>query len=512
MKRRNFLKLGTSAAVAPFFLSGYQSIYSNAYASRIVTVKDDMASHLDFIPGRNKNESGIIIDKVQDFSFDYERIYNMVDHALMRFTNKKTAREAWESLFPEGKLSEKTRIGIKVNFAYGWQDDRNDWNLTACPFGPKAAITEAIISGLTQMLDGFFPIENITVYDLGLAIIPGKANAVIQGYRPVHPNDENVYADDQPGAYKLHWLNARNEKDVPDDAPGFLAAPDYPEPYHAPQKILPPVYENDFMINVGVAKDHRSAGVTGVMKNTFGCTDKCANTHGNEWMNIDTPYAGTRNCVPVFYKTINEYSPCILNIIDALAGMYDGGPTAGRIFPVNTIAVSKDPVALDHWLMQLLNKARIRNGCSRITLSDGRAEDGHPNAPSLRIAAEKHQLGSLSLDDMINKDLDFKGTGYDIPELAHAHYRMGNIHYSGNKCHLTVRLDRSGRRQQVQNWIQDLEGNRVRSFGSSITRLSEIELEWNLKDDSGKAVEEGLYVWHIEMNGIMHTRTVNLLT
>ena len=57
-----------------------------------------------------------------------------------------------------------------------------------------------------------------------------------------------------------------------------------------------------------------------------------------------------------FTRTSTSRLPYILNFLDALAGIYHGGPLSGNVFHANTIAVSKDPVALDTYQLGLINR------------------------------------------------------------------------------------------------------------------------------------------------------------
>jgi hypothetical protein len=509
MKRRKFLQLGSaSLASLPILLHRPHLFAGGLPASPIACAIDRMATSMQIAPGSAPNADGVIVDKVLRFSLEYERVADMVNRALLNLTGKNDPGKAWESLFPQGMLHIGTRIGVKVNFSIGWMDAENDWNKIMCPYGPKSAITEVVINGLGRMLGGTFPVENITIYDLDLAITPGKANPVVQGFRP---NGLDIAADGldrQAGVYSLHWVDRRNPLTAPDDAPGFIAAPGHSGEYSAPQRMIRPVYENDVMINIGNAKDHRAAGVTGAMKNTFGCTDNCVATHGDSWMDLDTPYAGCGLTVPVFYQSIDRRCPTILNILDALAGVYDGGPTTGRIFHGHAIALSRDPVALDTYLMHMINKARAEHGYAELSTADGRAADGHPNASCLRIA-EEMQLGSGSMQLLAEMDLSGgKPTGY-VPSLEQGRAEPGTPRMQGGEYRLPVLFDRSGRRHRLEARVLDRRGRIVRHCSVPATRMERAELSWNLRDDQGRRVPGGRYVWEIEAEGARYTRTID---
>lgn len=476
-------------------------------ASHIVSTVDRLATSMQITAGKAPNSDGVIVDKVLQFELEYERVAHMLDQALLQLTGQSDTGKAWESLFPEGMLNSQTHIGIKVNFSIGWMDADNDWNAMMCPYGPKGAVTEAVINGLCRMLEGTFPVENITIYDLDLAITPGKANTVVQGFRPNGPDPAADGLDRQAGAYALHWVNLRNPLSAPENAPGFIAAPGYSGEYSAPQRMIRPVYDNDVMINIGNAKDHRAAGVTGAMKNTFGCTDNCVATHGDSWMDLDTPYAGCGLTVPVFYQSIDRRCPTILNILDALAGVYDGGPTTGKIFHANTIALSRDPVTIDTFLLHMINTARKENGYAVLSTEDGRAADGHPNAACLRIAGEM-QLGNGSMDKLMDLDLSTaRPTGF-IPSLENGRAEVGTPRAQGGELRLPVQFDRSGRRHRLEARVNNRHGQTIRQFTLPASRLEHAELRWDLRDDASRVVPAGRYVWEIEAEGVRYTRTI----
>jgi hypothetical protein len=160
MKRRNFIKSGFSSLLAaPLIANGLPRIYTDNYASPIVTVFDSLATKLEYSAGKIANYDGVIVDKINSFDINSIRVAKMIDSAVLKFSEQKTVGKAWESLFPAGHPNANTKIGIKLNFSYGdWKGDKdNDWSKMYCPFGPKSAVTNAIVAGLCQMMDGDFP-------------------------------------------------------------------------------------------------------------------------------------------------------------------------------------------------------------------------------------------------------------------------------------------------------------------------------------------------------------------
>jgi hypothetical protein len=472
---------------------------------------DKLATSLEFTAGQTINSDGIVNDKILSFDIINNRVAKMVDTAVMNLTKQPSVGKAWESLFPAGHPNENTSIGIKLNFSYGdWRNDKeNDWSKIYCPFGPKTAVTNAIVTGLCQMLDGTFPIENITLVERNRAVGYRKNFTVVQGFRPVSVDSDGLRKDAQPGTHGIHWIDTRNELELPSDAPKFIAAPDYPKEYGAPNRIYAGFYNNDFLINYAIAKDHRAAGITGVMKNNYGCCDNPMGTHGSAWTDENSPYPGTRLCVPVFYKNVDKQAPYILNILDALTGVYEGGPLFGKVFHANTIAMSKDPVAIDTYLLNLINQVREDKGLSIMTTADGKNEDGHKNASFLPIASENHGLGSMSLEDLRQYDLSSASEQSDIPALQNSQSRISEVRRTKDRYQVQVFLDNSKRKHSIESRIEDINGNVVKHFKSQSTILSSALLDWDHRNNNKVSVEEGLYTWYVSVDGILHTNTIN---
>ncbi|MEN8203105.1 MAG: DUF362 domain-containing protein [Bacteroidota bacterium] len=512
MKRRKFIKYGVSSLLtAPLIPTACVRMYEDQYASPIVSVLDQLATSMSFKPGLVVNSLGIRVDKILSFDIQNMRVARMVDTAVMKYTGQQSVGKAWESLFPAGHPNKETKIGIKLNFSYGEgnMDMENDWSTTVCPFGPKSAVTNAIVTGLTRMLDGTFPPENITLFERMYSRGFRSNFPVIQGYRPVFPDRSGLFKDSRPGTSRIHWISTSGPSELPDDAPGFVAAPDYPKKYQAPQRIYSGVYSHDFLINYIIAKDHREAGITGAMKNNYGCTDNPVATHGPSWTDENSPYPGTRLCGPVFYKNINLQAPFILNILDALAGVYHGGPLSGNVFHANTIAVSKDPVALDSYQLGLINQARKSKGIPLISTEDGWTPRGHPNASYLRISSEKHGLGSMSMDHLESIDLSAASDPVEIPQFDKSHSRIGDIRKVNKQYQVKLFFDHSGRKHSIESYIEDVKGNVIRSFRASSTISDVAELLWDHRDDNKRQVPEGIYTWYFMADDVLHSGTIN---
>ena len=104
-------------------------------------------------------------------------------------------------------------------------------------------------------------------------------------------------------------------------------------------------------------KDHSTAGVTLSMKNHYGSVDNPGAMHGN---NCDPFIAELNNAPDIKNKTK-------LIVLDALLGIYLGGPGGAPQFKPNIIAMSYDTVAMDWYGMQLINEEHQNRGRGEVT-------------------------------------------------------------------------------------------------------------------------------------------------
>ncbi len=452
---------------------------------------------------------------VESFTVAMPHIQNMVDSVVKSLSGKSTVAEAWESLFPAGQLSSSTKVAIKINHSYGGDDSYNDqWMDKFCPVGPKAAVSDAVINGLTQMLGGTFPVENVTIYDKD-ALGPWMSNPkmAVQGY-PAHDRSIRYYIE-EPGGPRILLFDPAETP--PQDAPQFSCGV---TGNMVTQTIVPALYEADFTVNISIPKVHQAGGITGTMKNTYGATYDCFTTHGN---GPGDGAPGVTPCLPEFYRSQHGTTPCILDIMDAIGLMYDGsGAHHGSVTTPNIIAASHDPVMLDCHLLELVNEARRANGLHDILLSTstehlatpqwiwpgGCNVDGYINAAHLVVASEPpFSLGIT--DTSVRSYLDITGArSTHVPTADNAQSRVLALRQSAGGWQLSVRTDNSGRMHTVEGRIRDLNGRAVREFSTQRTLASDICLYWDGRSGSGSSVARGVYSWEVRVDGRRYAQTV----
>ncbi len=110
----------------------------------------------------------------------------------------------------------------------------------------------------------------------------------------------------------------------------------------------------DVVINMPVLKQHMLSGMSGALKNQFGCI------HNPNKMHLDKcdPYIAEVNAIPAIRNKQR------LIVMDALRVVVDNGPTyqPGMAEVANTLMFATDPVAVDVVGLVLLEDLRRRRG------------------------------------------------------------------------------------------------------------------------------------------------------
>ena len=101
------------------------------------------------------------------------------------------------------------------------------------------------------------------------------------------------------------------------------------------------------VVAIPCLKDHRSAGITGALKNiSHGSVNNVARSHANNFTNTCNQFIPQVVSHPVLR------SKFVLQIMDGVRGLYNGGPLGtpdGRwTWDNNALLLATDPVALDH--------------------------------------------------------------------------------------------------------------------------------------------------------------------
>jgi len=146
-----------------------------------------------------------------------------------------------------------------------------------------------------------------------------------------------------------------------------------------------------------VLKDHGSAGVTGALKNmSHGMVNNVCRSHATPDTNVCNQFIPQVVAHPVIRRK------CVLQILDGIKGVYQGGPSAWKpewTWENNALFFATDPVAMDHIAWRSVDEQRRQKGLPPVGAS-----------------------GKLGLDPL-------KSEGFDIRQPQHiplaAHLGLG---------------------------------------------------------------------------------------
>ncbi len=286
-----------------------------------------------------------------------QAIRQMVVQGMCRLVGCQDAVEAWRFFFQRGD-----RVGIKV-----------------VPVGMPHAISspELVLEVIYWLQQAGVRARDILVFDRY------KRDFLACGYpyllpEGVHWECASAQYDDQQLRLdgQVHEALWREHRVAGYDAEVFRHLP-YAAPWHDPHDdrrfrshvttII--TRKVDKFISLPVLKDHRSAGVTLSLKNlSHGLVNNVARSHiGHSY---GTHAGKTLNQCGTFIPAMVTLEPirqkAVLQILDGLIGVYEGGPgTWNRTFSLweyGSLFFATDPVALDHIGWRVIDRKRAQEG------------------------------------------------------------------------------------------------------------------------------------------------------
>jgi len=418
IERRNFLRIlaitGVSGLIYPSNL--ISSILSKDL-SRVVIIEHSEAT----------SGSTIYPDTVQ----------LMMDTAIKGLAQINDLGEAWKSLLPEINANQK--VAIKVNCINS--------SLSSHP-----EVAYAIAEGLKQMsfVAGFFTENNIIIFD--------RTNYELQSAGYTINTSENG----------VRCFGTNNS--------GVGYSTDYYSVNGSNQKISTIITEiADYIINLGVLKNHSISGATLCLKNHYGTCHNPGQLHSNQC----DPSIPALNALPVIYDKQS------VNIIDALYGIYSGGPGGSPQFIANKFILSQDIVAADYWGRELL----VENGCNTTY-----------NAHHIDTAAQNpYNLGTNDPEEMEVLNILNPVTGVESNNVSGGFQLKQNF---PNPFQNNTQIDfYIPRKLDVQLSIYSNDGQKVREIFNSTMPLGWHNAFWDGKNDIGHKLKSGLYIGQLKSSG-----------
>ena len=320
ISRRRFLKGAIGAGVA----AGALSKISTESVAQV---------NQPTLDGETQDQLVPVVEALSDKAWkddilDEQVASEMMDRAIMKLAGRDSAKEAWKDFVLPDDI-----VGIKINPLAGKQ------------FSTRRIIVDKIIEGLY----GAGVLKNqIIIWDRF------EAHLINAGYEINRGNqDVRIFASDSPGVGYDDELFYETKKDSKIRRENGSMKSRY-------SKIV--TRDVNVIINVPVMKHHAMTGVSGCLKNlAFGSVDNTRRFHPSP-LHCDPAIAD------VFDHEILK-DKVVLNIVDGLLASFDGGPVydpKGE-WKYGGILLSRDPVALDHVVLQSIGEKREKMELTSIT-------------------------------------------------------------------------------------------------------------------------------------------------
>jgi len=378
-------------------------------------------------------------DATSGTTINGDTVQVMMDSGVQALAAIDDTGEAWKSLFPG--ISGSSVIAIKVNCIN-----------SSMPTHPD--VTNAVVNGLKQMSFGFsFPENNIIIFDRTTNELQSSGytiNSSGTGVRCFGTNYSGIGYSSQ--SYSVHGSNQKLSSIITDMA--------------------------DYIINISVLKNHSISGVTLCLKNHYGTCNSPGQLHGGN----ANPYIPALNALSQIKD--KQY----INIVDALFGIYTGGPSGNPQFIANKIIMSQDIVAADYWGRELLEE----NGCT--TTGQATHIDTAAQSP--------YNLGTNNPFQMevINVTNPYVGIDQDSSSAAPADFRINQNYpnpFSGNtKIEFYVPGNTT-----VDLSVYDINGRQIRGLVNKSVNKGWHNIHWDGTNDLGRQVSGGLYVGQLKTSG-----------
>ena len=166
------------------------------------------------------------------------------------------------------------------------------------------------------------------------------------------------------------------------------------------------------IVMLPVLKDHGSAGVTGALKNmSHGLVNNVCRSHSTPDTNV---------CNQFIPQVVNHpliRSKCVLQIMDGVKGVFQGGPAAVKpewTWENNAILFATDPVAMDHVAWRAVDAKRAQKGLPAVGSAGKLGRDADREGFDIRQPQHIRLAASLGMGIF-----DFKSPKGPRASIAH---------------------------------------------------------------------------------------------
>jgi uncharacterized protein (DUF362 family) len=264
--------------------------------------------------------------------YQRESVVAMMKKGMTELTGAPDWVSAWRSFVEPGEV-----VGIKLNPA-------------SQPYVMSSPeVVQAIIDGLES---AGVKRKDIVIYDRykDAFLKAGFANWVPEGVRSSWATDYVDNVQQKIDGYDPdHWM------DMQLTLPGFTFDDEKARRSYAAVFITREVNK---LVNLCLLKHHQSAGITNALKNlSHGLVNNVNRSHSSPMLNACGAFIPASVSIPVIRNKT------VLNICDAVQGLYHGGPNMRKestqfIWEHKKMYFSTDPVAMDKIGWEELDKKR----------------------------------------------------------------------------------------------------------------------------------------------------------
>jgi len=246
----------------------------------------------------------------------------MVERGMKELTGEKTAAAAWKRF-----VGPQDVVGLKVNASGA--------PLIMTTPGLLRVVAGGVLSAEVKR-------ENLFVYER----YPGQL---------MHSGYDQVI----PAGVRIVGVESKDDPLAGYDPEVYFAAKFFDEP--DPRSLMARIVSQRLtkIINLPNFKEHNAAGVTGCLKNvSYGSFSNVGRTH-------QPPVTYTDPLIPILCAIEPLRSKVVLNIMDALYGVWHAGPFASPptfLYEVKSLYFGTDPVAIDRLELAAIEKKRLQEG------------------------------------------------------------------------------------------------------------------------------------------------------
>ena len=377
----------------------------------------------------------------------------MIDEGIKALTGESTVGDAWLSIFPG--LESNHVIGIKVN--------------TISSFLPThREVVYPLIDSMRQMIVGESPLaeNNFIIWDRTNSELMSAGytiNTGTEGVRCFGTNQSGVGYT--PTTYNVHGVTQQFSR-IFDEM-------------------------TDHNINLGVTKNHGTAGATFCMKNHYGTVNNMGYTMH---LNYCNPY------IPALNQVIRDDfdNKDRLMIVDAIFGAHYGGPGGPPTFIRNEVIMTKDPVAADTvgtWILEDYGCPTLGQAQYIATAAEPPYSLGNHDPELINvIRVDEPSTGVRGLEESI------------VPARAKLHPNYPNPFNPSTTIPFSLH-----RPSRIRLEIYSSDGRLVKVLLAKELGAGDYDVVWDGKNQAGSLAASGVYFCRLSGLDILETRSITLM-